>query len=266
LFPQGQLPEESSGIVGAMNGLHEPPGAAIEAGPQALQGDDVVGPSRARDILASIGWLALQPEEFQDEVFKRAAPVKFRAGEVIYRLGDPLGGVFGFVSGAVLVTMAPAHATPQPLHVMTPGGWTGEGCFLSRQPRRIGLQAAIDTTAIYLPLDAMDQMAGRDPMATRRFTQIMIMNLDIVLRAYYDLQDSDEHRRIARALRRVAALENMPIPLTQAAIGILSNTSRKTVNAALRRFAKSGWVTAAYRSITITNLKGLGDFADHTND
>ena len=33
--------------------------------------------------------------------------------------------------------------------------------------------AAIDTAAIYLPLDCMDQMAGRDPMATRRFTQIL---------------------------------------------------------------------------------------------
>jgi hypothetical protein len=98
----------------------------------------MVGPLRAREILSSIGWLSLQPEEFQAEVFKRAVPIKFRAGDVSYRLGDP------------------------------PGGWSGEGSFLSRQPRRLGLTAAIDTTGIYLPLELMDQMAGRDPLATRR--------------------------------------------------------------------------------------------------
>ena len=225
-------------------------------------GDDVVGPSRARDILSSIGWLSLQPGEFQAEVFRRAVPVKFAAGDIIYRLGDPLGGIYGIVSGAVVVSAAPRNAIPHPLHMLTPGGWIGEACFLSREPRRVGLQAAIDTSAIYLPIDCMDQMAGCDPMATRRFTQILLMNLDIVLRAFYDLQDPDEHRRIARSLRRVAAMENTPVPLAQAALGMLANTSRKTVNAALQRFAKAGWAKTGYRSVTITNLKGLNRFAE----
>jgi CRP-like cAMP-binding protein len=223
---------------------------------------DVVGPSRARDILSSIGWLSAQPEEFQDEVFRRAVPVKFRAGDVVYRIGDPPGGVYGFVSGAVTASVAPRNALPHLLHVLTPGGWTGEGSFLSRQQRRVGLQAAIDTTAVYLPLEQMDQMAGRDPMATRRFTQILMMNLDLVLNAFYDLQDADEHRRIARALRRVAALENTPIPLAQAALGMLSNASRKTVNLALSRFADKGWVKVAYRSVIITDLDALTRFAE----
>jgi CRP-like cAMP-binding protein len=224
--------------------------------------DDLVGPSRARDILSSIGWLSRQPDDFQAEVFKRAVPVKYSAGDVIYRLGDPLGGIYGIVTGAVIVSVAPPSATPHLLHVLTPGGWVGEGPFLCREPRRIGLRAATDTSAVYLPLDSMDQMAGRDPMATRRFTQILMMNLDFVLRAFYDLQEPDEYRRIARALRRVAVLENTPIPIAQAALGMLSNASRKTVNVALQRFAEAGWVTTAYRSITVTNLKGLTRFAE----
>lgn len=222
----------------------------------------MVGPCRARDILSSIGWLSRQPDDFQVEVFKRAVAVKYATGDVIYRLGDPVGGIYGIVTGAVVASVAPWSATPHLLHVLTPGSWVGEGCFLSREPRRLGLQAAIETSAVYLSLDSMDQMAGRDPMATRRFTQILMMNLDIVLRAFYDMQEPDEYRRIARALRRVAALENTPIPLAQAALGMLSNTSRKTVNAALQRFAKAGWVNAAYRSITITNLKGLSRYAE----
>jgi CRP-like cAMP-binding protein len=222
----------------------------------------LVGPSRARDILSSLGWLSRQPEEFQEDLYRRAVPVRFEGGDVIYRVGDPPGGIYGFVSGAVVVDVAPPNATPQILHVMTPGSWTGEGSFLSREPRRIGLQAAIDTCAIYLTLDSMDQMAGRDPLATRRFTQILIGNLDIVMRAFYDLQDADDHRRVARALRRVVAMENTPIPLAQSALGMLSNTSRKTVNAALQRFATSGWVRTGYRSVIITDLDALSRFAE----
>jgi CRP/FNR family cyclic AMP-dependent transcriptional regulator len=228
--------------------------------------DDVVGPSRARDILSSIGWLSAQPEEFQGEVFRRAVPVKFRAGDIVYRIGDAPGGIYGFVSGAVTVSVAPRNALPHLLHVLTPGGWTGEGSFLSRQQRRVGLQAAIDTAAVYLPLDQMDQMAGRDPMTTRRFTQILMMNLDLVMNAFHDLQDPDEHRRIARALRRVASLENTPIPLAQAALGMLSNASRKTVNLALHRFAEKGWVKVAYRSVIITDLRRLAHFAERGTD
>ena len=228
--------------------------------------EDLVGPSRARDILSSIGWLSRQPEAFQDEVFRRSVPVRYAAGDVIYRQGDPLGGIYGVVSGAVIARVAPGKSIPHILHMLTPGGWTGEGPFLSREPRRLELQAALDTNAVYLPLEAMDQMAARDPQALRNFVQIVMVNLDVVLRASYDLQDPDEHRRIARALRRVMTLENTPIPLAQAALGILANASRKTVNAALQRFEKSGWVKRGYRSITITNMKRLANFAESGYD
>jgi CRP/FNR family transcriptional regulator, cyclic AMP receptor protein len=222
-------------------------------------------PSRARVILSGIGWLSRQPEEFREQVYRRAAPVKYDAGAVIYRMGDPLGGIYGVVSGAVVTSAAPANAKPHIVHVLTPGGWIGEGPFLSREPRRLELRAALDSAMIYLPLEAMDQMAGRDPMATRRFTQIIMMNLDIVLCALYDMQEPDDHRRIARALRRNATVENLPIPLAQAALGMLSNTSRKTVNAALREFAKAGWVKTGYRSVTISDLKALTRYAENAD-
>jgi CRP-like cAMP-binding protein len=152
---------------------------------------DLVGPSRARDILSSIGWLSRQPESFQDEVFRRLVPVRYAAGDIIYRQGDPLGGIYGVVSGTVIASVAPGKSVPHILHMLTPRGWTGEGSFLSREPRRIELRAAR---------------------------------------------------------------------------GILSNASRKTVNAALGRFEKSGWVKRGYRSITITNMKRLTLFAESGRD
>jgi CRP-like cAMP-binding protein len=264
LSRSGQCQAQFSGIVAAM-GRHAP--TDVEADPCFAElpidwEEDLVGPSRARDILSNIGWLSRQPEAFQDEVFRRSVPVRYAAGDIIYRLGDKPGGIYGFVSGAVIASMAPPSAVPHILHVLTPGDWTGEGSYLSREPRRIELRAALDTKAVYLPLEAMEHMTARDPQVMRNFVQILIINLDLVMRTSYDLQDPDEHQRIARALRRLQALENTPIPLAQAALGMLSNTSRKTVNAALQRFEKAGWVKRGYRSITITNMKRLTRFAE----
>ena len=226
----------------------------------------MIGPSKARDVLSRVGWLARQPQAFRADVFQRASLVQYAAGEVVYLIGDPLGGVYGVVSGAVVVMLAPPKATPQPMHVITAGGWIGEGPFLSREPRRAGLRAAMETQALYLPLDAMDQMASQDLTVIRRFTQILLINVDVLVRAFYDLQDPDEYRRIARSLRRVVASEGVPIPLTQNSLGTMSNASRKTVNAALQRFEKAGWVKSGYRAITITDLEALREYAEGTSD
>jgi CRP-like cAMP-binding protein len=225
----------------------------------------LVSVAEARKTLLNVGWLARQPEDFQSEVLRRSRLVHFAASDVIYRFGDPLGGVYGLVAGAVIVMTAPPASAPRLFHVGAPGSWIGEGCFLSREPRRVGLQAAVETWMMHLPLDAMDQMAARDPAVMRRFIQILLINLDILVRAFYDLQNPDADRRIALSLRRISPVEGSPIPLSQTELGLVANTSRKQVNAALRRFEEAGWLRKGYRSIAITDLAGLSRFADSSD-
>lgn len=222
----------------------------------------MVSLTNAKALLTGVGWLSRQPEAFQADLLRRAELVQFAAGETIYRLGDPLGGVYGLVEGTVVVSMAPPDAAPRLFHVGTPGSWIGEGCFLSREPRRVGLQAIAETWLMHLPLEAMDEMAKRDPASMRQFVQILLINLDILVRAYYDLLNPDPDRRIALSLRRVSPVENIPIPLSQTELGLVSNTSRKQVNVALQRFAEAGFLKKRYRSISITDLARLGRFAD----
>ena len=83
--------------------------------------EDLVGPSRARDVLSSIGWLSRQPATFQDEVFRRSVPVQYATGDIVYRLGDKPGGIYGIVSGALIATSS---------HSADPDGWWSEACPL----------------------------------------------------------------------------------------------------------------------------------------
>lgn len=213
--------------------------------------------AETKDILMRTGWLSQQPEAFQKEILRRSTLLHFMPGDVIYRVGDPLGGVYGIVSGAVAVVTSPSTAAPRLFHVGVPGDWIGEGPFLVREPRRVGVQAAVETFAMHLPLDAMDQIASEDPLAMRRFIKILMNNLDTLVCAFYDLHNSDEDFRIASALARITSERNHIVPLSQSDIGTISNTSRKRVNLALKRFETTGWLKRGYRSIAITDRAGL---------
>lgn len=222
----------------------------------------MVSAAKAREILAGTGWLSQQPPDFREMVLQRCRLEKFAANDVLFRVGDGLGGIYGIAVGAVVVMTAPGAGIPRLFHVGMPGSWIGEGPFLTREPRRVGMQAAVETWAMHLPLEAMDQIAGNDLAATRCFIKILMHNLDILNRAFYDMHHPDELRRVASALLRVAPPNRTPIPLSQADLGTLANTSRKQVNAALQRFAAAGWVSKGYRTITVVDDARLRRFLD----
>lgn len=221
--------------------------------------------AKAEAILLQSGWLSLQPPTLQKEVLRRSILLHFPAGEVIYHFGDDLGGIFGLVEGTLTVNTAPPDHAPQLIHIGAPGAWTGEGCFLTRQPRRLELRALVETWMMHLPLDQMDQMAATDPMVVRNFSHILMASTEVLIRIVHDLQIPDAARRIASVLQRATWIGERPIPLTQSEIGLMANASRKQVNAALARFAEAGWVKTDYRSITILNVDKLRRFARGEN-
>jgi len=220
-----------------------------------------IGRSEAEALLTRTGWLAFQPRPFCTEVLRRGLLQDFAPGDVVYHFGDPPGGIYGLVSGTVAVNSSPPTSTPLLIHLGAPGFWTGEGPFLTRQPRRIEMRAITTTRMMHLPLNAMDEMAERDPAAVRYFAQIVMMNVDVLIRIVHDLQQPDAARRIASVLGRAAGLDGKPVPLSQHALGAMANASRKQVNATLQRFAKAGWVSGSYRAVTVLDVNGLSRFA-----
>lgn len=216
----------------------------------------------ADQIMSERGWLPLLPAEFRAEVLRRSVLLHFAPGETVFRLDDPAGGVYGLVSGTVSISLAPDGATPRLILLGVPGHWTGEGCFLTRKPRRGELRAVVETTMLHLPLDAMDQMAARDPAVAHHVALMLMMNVEFLFRVIHDLQKPEADRRIASVLQRTTWIGDASVPLTQSEVGVMANASRKQVNAAIKRFSQAGWLSNAYRSITITNAAALRRFAE----
>lgn len=218
--------------------------------------------AKAEQIVSSAGWLSRQPAAFRAEVLRRSTLLRFSPDEAVYRVGDDLGGIYGLVSGTVAIRMAPSTAMPLLVHYGVPGWWTGEGCFISRRPRRIEMRAVGEMWMLHLPLDAMDQMAAKMAEATLSFSNILMMNVEVLIRIIHDLQKPEAAKRIASVLQRAGWIGDRPIPISQIELGAMANASRKQVNAALQRFEQAGWVSHSYRSIKIIDADALRHFAD----
>ncbi|WP_211369384.1 Crp/Fnr family transcriptional regulator [Pseudoxanthomonas kalamensis] len=208
-------------------------------------------------ILTQNGWLSRQPRDFQLEVLSHSILERYEAKETIYRFEGPLGGAYGLVSGTLSVNASTPGGVPRIIHVGSAGSWTGEGCFLTRQPRRIELRALVETWLMHLPLSAMDRMAEKDPTVIRNFAQILVASTDTLIRVVHDLQKPEADKRIASILQRVAWSGPTPISLSQTELGVMANASRKQVNAALRKFAEAGWLSHSYRSVSIIKPEEL---------
>lgn len=243
-------------------------GSKAQTPPMAAgtEGFDPMDLAAARSIVMKEGWLSFQPEPFQMEVLRRATLVRYAPNDIIYRLGDPAGGIYGLVEGAVRVVIGPPAVTPRLFHLAFPGSWIGEGGFIARQPRRVGMEAAVATRMFHLPLSAMDKMEQEDSTVVRRFAQIILFNLDTLVHTFDDILKMEGDQRVAASLRRMNGAPGEPIPITQAELGAMSNVSRKHANAALKRFEAAGWLKTGYRSLAILNPAELSRFADSEMD
>lgn len=217
---------------------------------------------KAEEVMRKGAWLSTMTESFRSELLRHARLQRFVPGQIIYRFGDPVGGMYGLVAGSLTINSAPPDAIPRLIHLGMPGAWTGEGPFLTGQSRRVELRALGGALMMHVPLDALEQMAARDPDVSRAIGMNAVFTVDVLIRIVHDLQTRDVGRRIASVLQRTGWLGDVAVPLSQTDIGIMANASRQQVNAAMQRFADAGWVNYTYRSIAVTNAQALRRYSE----
>ena len=216
----------------------------------------------ADSIVRNNGWLSSLSFAFQDEVLRSATLQAYEPGKVIYRQGDEPGGIYGLVAGNFSINTAPPGGRPKLIHFSMPGYWTGEGCFFTRQPRRMELRAILPTWVMHLPLTQMDRIAYEDPQLIRNFSLILMHSIDMSIRIMNDLQHSDPKVRIAAVLSRALSSGSPALNLTQEQLGEMTCTSRGQANRILGDFEKRGWVKCSYGSILIVDAASIQAFAD----
>jgi CRP/FNR family transcriptional regulator, cyclic AMP receptor protein len=213
----------------------------------------------ARTIVGSHGWLSLTPPSFRDAVLGQSRLLAVRAGETIFQVGDPPGGLYGLLSGVLGVSIAPGESGPYLAHFAQPGTWLGEGAVVTGRPRRVGLAATRACRMLHLPLHALQEILARDPAAWQFIALLTTLHLDVSIGAADDLMIRDHAKRLVAILLRLGGCR-MPGTLSEAPIDVhvnqndlahMANVARTTAGSLLRSLAADGHVEHAYRSIRI---------------
>jgi CRP/FNR family transcriptional regulator, cyclic AMP receptor protein len=217
------------------------------------------------NFLANHGWLSFTPPAFRKSVLARIQTREFRKGEAIYRAGDPPGGLWVVLSGAVELELPPPDTAPHFVHLAVPGFWFGEWPLIWDKPRRLTVVAALPSTLATLSLADCRALLEADPGAWRWIALLSTMMTDLAAGILSDLLLRDPVKRTAAVLLRIAGMrshvvvsaEPTPIHLTQEKLAHLVNLSRNSVIPILQDFVRAGFIEVKYGSIAVVDAKGL---------
>jgi CRP-like cAMP-binding protein len=219
----------------------------------------------AAAVLADHGWLSFTPPRFRAQVLSRLRLREFRKGDAVYRAGDPPGGPWAVVKGAVEIEWPPRETAPHLLYFGTPGLWFGEAPLIVGNARLVTVIASRPSTLVTLPLSACHAILEDDPSAWRWIALMSAMTTELSIGFAADVLLRDPSKRTAAVLLRLAGVRNRvfasskpsPIYLSQDKLGQLANLSRNSVGPILRRFVARGCIRIRYGAILITNERAL---------
>lgn len=187
------------------------------------------------------------------------AKVRFSAGQVVLRQGDPPSHVALLVTGVVKVLLHLPEGRDLLLAIRGPGEVLGVMGVLSGSPRSATVMAVKPCLTRVLPADRFllsVRLAGEEPALLRR--------------AMLRIREGEEWRvetatmpalpRVARALLRLAvpAAGGRPeVFLNQTEIGSAVGMSRGAVAAELARLRKAGLIRTTPRRVVVLDPAGL---------
>lgn len=223
--------------------------------------------AEAKAQLQRIGWLSQMPEPFRQNFLARCRLQKVAAGERVYGLDDPPGGIYGIASGSVSMALAPQERGPYFGHLMGPGSWFGLAAAMHKHSRVVGVTATRASTLLLLPMTEFDALVAENPAYWRFFTAMALMNTSIAMGAADDLLIRDTSRRCIATLLRLSGLRSnnglapamSEVDVTQEELAYLSNLSRNATGLLLRDLQKRGFIELAYKTIRIMNASALQD-------
>lgn len=102
-----------------------------------------------------------------------AITTRFRPGDVIFRQGDPAGGVYFLRAGRVQISIQLPGGGEVPLAIAEAGDTVGELAALDGGPRTATALAIEPTTADYVPPETFESGLAAAPGATLRLLRLM---------------------------------------------------------------------------------------------
>lgn len=210
--------------------------------------------------LDPMGWLTNIPNGLIEQLANRTDTLSIAAGQALFRLDDPTGGLFGIVSGRVDSHLGGMPEGKTLVHCSGPGWWLGDIAAVSGKPRRFDVVAGRASTVVRLSRAELLRVCGDHLDVLQNLMQMMAATSHLVLDGYLSLRLDDPTERVAACLLRLHKTGpgwNGHLPVTQAELACMANLSRRRVIAALARLETTGCIERTYGEVFVKSPQKL---------
>lgn len=214
-------------------------------------------PLRASLFLEEAGWLSDLPAPLRGALLEASWLRHFDAGDRVYGLGDPPGGLYGLEKGCLALEAAQSHDPPGKGFLIHSGVWIGEGPVAGLDARVTGAWATRPSKVLSIEIAAFRRIAAREPDLWRHLVLLSLQNQRRLIGLAQDLMLRGSRQRLAALLARLAGLhEDHPpadpvVDATQGEIGAIANLSRGVVSRLLLEMEEDGLLRLRRASVEI---------------
>jgi CRP-like cAMP-binding protein len=213
--------------------------------------------SQALTIMTDHGWLSRRPPAFRAEVVRRSRLQSYRAGESLYNAGDGPAGIYGLISGQMLIRVPPADTI---ISIVKPGQWVGDATCFMREARWVSMTAASTLHVLHLSQTDFDVMI-RDAENCRHFAINLAESLAEAITVVANLTQPDSEVRVAQRLLTFmgvhAEARVRALAVSQADLATMCGLSRQTLSKVLAGLVARGIIALHYRRIDILDAAAL---------
>jgi CRP-like cAMP-binding protein len=223
----------------------------------------MVDKNEALQVMTQHGWLSRRPMLFREEVVRRSRLKSFATGESLYNAGDGHAGMFGLISGQMLIRVPPADTI---VSVASPGQWVGDATCFMREPRWVSMTAGSPLHVLHLSQADFDDMI-RDAENCRHFAINTAESLAEAITVVANLTQPDSEVRVAQRLLTFmgvhAEARMRALAVSQADLATICGLSRQTLSKVLAGLVARGIIALNYRRIEIIDPAALQHLAIH---
>ena len=218
---------------------------------------------KPQDLLRFHPFVGALGEHDADALLKQAVTRRFQADDVIFRKDDPGTGLYGVVSGRVVVVADSAKGRELILNVFGPGEYFGEIALLDGEGRTATAIAREPSELLFLDRRHFMPFLARNPDVTTHIIQLLCRRL----RRTNDLMEDSiflpVSLRLAKQLQALVDVYGLQaeaeptFPVSQAELGRMLGVSREIVARQLAIWRRAGLVEMQRGRITLRDRAAL---------
>ena len=189
----------------------------------------------------------------------------YRAGQVIYRQGEPGNEMYRIVSGSVRLSVGSSDGREVVFVIFRDGACFGDSSMVDGGARPQTAEAIGDTSVQMLDRAGFEALRRDHARFGDAMMRLLAAQMRAISEQFVDISLNDLATRIAtRILRDAQAVDvqgdgemRLALRLPQSELASMVGASRQSVNKTLQRLQRDGLIVIDYNVIQVRDAEGL---------